>query len=101
MPGIDALQLDAPSSEDASRPADADRDLVPRALGDRDAFANLYARYAERIYWYCYLRLGNRELAEDATSLTFTKALAALPTCREDRFRAWLFRLARNVVVHH
>jgi RNA polymerase sigma factor (sigma-70 family) len=77
----------------------ADDDLVVRARVDRAAFAILYARYADRIYWYCYLRLGDRELAEDATSLTFAKALAALPTCREDRFRAWLFRLARNVVV--
>lgn len=100
MPGSDALQLDAPPSDESDRldGADADRGVVARARADRAAFAILYARYAERIYWYCYLRLGDRELAEDATSLTFTKALAALPTSREDRFRAWLFRLARNVV---
>lgn len=29
---------------------------------------------------------------------TFEKAFTALPSCRDDQFRAWLFTLARNVV---
>ena len=72
--------------------------LVAAAKRDRRAFAPLYHRYAVRVYRYCYRRLGTREAAEDATSLVFTKALAALPTCREETFRSWLFAIAHNVI---
>lgn len=99
MAGTNALRfhpaLDTVRQGDVS---ELDDDLVRRAKRDRDAFAVLYARYSDRIYQYCYLRLGDRAAAEDATSQTFANALAALHTCRDDRFRAWLFRIARNVV---
>jgi len=71
---------------------------VARAQRDPAAFAPLYARYAERVYWYAYHRLGDREAAQDAASATFAKALAALGSCREGHFRAWLYTLARNTV---
>ena len=79
--------------------AGEERELVARAKRDRAAFAALYARYADRVYWYCFRRLADPVAADDAASLTFAKALAALPTCRDDRFRAWLFGIARNVVL--
>lgn len=72
--------------------------LVARAKRDRRAFAPLYARYLTPVYRYCVGCLGSREAAEDATSLVFAKALAALPGCRDDAFRAWLFAIAHNVV---
>lgn len=75
-----------------------DRALVAAAKGDPAAFATLYARYASRVYWFCFRRLADPEEAEEAASLTFAKALAALSTCRDDRFRSWLFGIARNVV---
>lgn len=50
------------------------------------------------MYGYCYHRLGSREAAEDATSLIFTRALAALPTLRGSSFRSWLFGIAHHVV---
>jgi RNA polymerase sigma-70 factor (ECF subfamily) len=73
--------------------------LVARAVGDRRAFAPLYARYLDPVHRYCHRRLGTREAAEDATSLVFAKALAALPTFRGGSFRAWLFAIAHRVVV--
>ncbi|MGH2535162.1 MAG: RNA polymerase sigma factor [Thermomicrobiales bacterium] len=72
--------------------------LVARAKRDRAAFADLYDRYLDRVYRFCVVRLGSRESAEDATRLIFTKALDALPACRDDAFRPWLFAIARNVV---
>jgi RNA polymerase sigma factor (sigma-70 family) len=100
MPVIHASQLTITNVDrvDLSVVEEPDASLITRALIDRVAFAPLYTRYAARIYWYCYLRLGTRELAEDATSVTLAKALTSLPTCQPDRFRAWLFQLARNVV---
>jgi RNA polymerase sigma-70 factor (ECF subfamily) len=78
----------------------SDRELVSRAQdGDRAAFAALYRRYVDAVHRYCFRRLEEREAAEDATSLVFTKALAALPKYRESSFRAWLFAIAHNIVV--
>ncbi len=74
--------------------------LVARAQRDREAFGLLYDRYLDRIYRFCYRRLGTREAAEDATSAVFTKALTALGTYQErpGGFRAWIFTIAHNVV---
>ncbi len=73
--------------------------LVRAAQRDRQAFAPLYARYAEPVYRYCYRRLGDPDAAADTASQVFAKALIALPGCRADAFRSWLFAIAHNVLV--
>ena len=90
-----ALTIDVePSDEEAD-----DAVLVAAAQASRQAFAALYERYVVAIYRYCYHRFGDREAAEDATSLIFTKALAALPRYRPNgSFRSWLFAIAHNTV---
>lgn len=77
-----------------------DEVLVVRARDDPRDFAPLYARYVDPVYRYCHRRLGNRESAEDATSLVFVKAIAALPGYRPGggTFRSWLFAIAHNVI---
>jgi RNA polymerase sigma-70 factor, ECF subfamily len=75
-----------------------DAELVALAQADRQAFALLYRRYLDPVHQYCYRRLGSREAAEDATSLVFTKAFAALPTFRAGSFRSWLFAIAYHVI---
>jgi RNA polymerase sigma-70 factor (ECF subfamily) len=79
---------------------DGDARVVALAKSDPRAFAPLYARYVDPVYRYCYRRLGNPEAAADATSHVFAKALAALPSYREDApsFRSWLFAIAHNVI---
>lgn len=71
---------------------------VARAKRDRQAFAPLYIRYFDRVYAYCYRRVGTAEEAADATSVVFARAMAALPSCREAAFRSWLFAIAHNVL---
>ena len=71
--------------------------LVAQAKQDRRAFA-LYERHVAAVFGYCYHRLGSREAAEDATSLIFTRALAALPSHSSCSFRGWLFGIAHHVV---
>lgn len=82
---------------------EADSVLVARARRDRAAFAPLYDRYVVAIYRYCFRLLGNREAAEDATSETFTKAIAALPRHHERAgsasFRGWLYTIAYNAAM--
>jgi RNA polymerase sigma-70 factor (ECF subfamily) len=69
--------------------------------GDGGAFAELYDRYAKRIYAYHYYRTFRREWAEDLTSQTFVKALEGLHGFRPARgaFSAWLYGIARNCLV--
>ena len=73
--------------------------LVAQAKRSRDAFAPLYITYFDRIYAYCYRRLGNPEEAADATSSIFSRALESLQSCRDANFRSWLFAIAHNILI--
>lgn len=88
---VEVQELPAPGSS-------AEAAIVAQAIHDRAAFAPLYARYLDRVYRYCYRRLGTREAAEDATSQTFERAIDRLESFRGGSFPAWLFTIARNVV---
>jgi RNA polymerase sigma-70 factor (ECF subfamily) len=74
--------------------------LVRAAQRAPCAFEPLYLRYRDRVFNYCYYRLGNRAEAEDAASAVFVKALGHLAGFRDrgDSFRTWLFRIAHNEV---
>ena len=48
-----------------------DAALVTAARINRQNFRPLYERYVRQIHGYCYLRLGSRQAAEDATSEVF------------------------------
>jgi RNA polymerase sigma-70 factor (ECF subfamily) len=76
--------------------------LVARAqLGDVDAFRELYREFAPRVYRFCRSRVLHPADAEDLAQQTFVRAIEALPGY-EDRglpFAAWLFKIARNLVV--
>ena len=78
--------------------------LAARArAGDPEAFGELYELNVDRIYRYVAYRVGTEGEAEDLTEQVFLKAWEAMPRY-EDRglpFRAWLFRLAHNLVIDH
>ncbi len=75
--------------------------LVARARTDPQAFALLYDRYVERVYQFAYRRLASHADAEDVTAQTFHRALEHLDgyEWRGLPFGAWLFRIARNLIV--
>jgi RNA polymerase sigma-70 factor (ECF subfamily) len=77
--------------------------LVARARTDPQAFALLYDRYVERVYQFAYRRLASHADAEDVTAQTFHRALEHLDgyEWRGLPFGAWLFRIARNLIVDH
>jgi RNA polymerase sigma-70 factor (ECF subfamily) len=92
----------APQPAPDPAPGDAALDeaaLVAAARADRQAFRPLYERHVAQIYRYCYLQLGSREAAEDATSDVFLKALAGLDGYRGGPFAGWLFRIAQHTVI--
>lgn len=78
-----------------------DLTLAQRTKSDRAAFGVLYDRYVDRIYGFCLSRLRDREVAEDATSQTFLKALAALQSqpIRGGSVKSWLFTIAYRVMI--
>jgi len=80
---------------------ETDDELVAAARADPLAFTSLYQRYLERIYRYCHIKLEHREAAEDATSQVFLKAFANLHRFQGGVFAAWLYTIARNVVIDH
>ena len=85
-----------------SAPAhDTDGDLIVRtAEGDRDAFEQLYKRYARPVFGLALRRLGDRFRAEDAVQETFTSVWRSARTYRPDRGAGgtWLYAVARNAI---
>lgn len=71
--------------------------------GDADAFARLYDAYVDRVYRFVFFRVSDNAAAEDLTSQVFLKAWENLDgyRMRGRPFGAWLFRIARNLVVDH
>lgn len=91
---------------DAGSFNDSDEALAALARSAPEAFAPLYERYADPIYRYCHRRLRDPDRAADLTSQIFLRALSALPRfdARLDpegggTFRAWLYTIARRIVV--
>lgn len=74
---------------------------------DPDAFGELYDRYAPKIYRYIYFKVSGTTEVEDLTAEVFLKTWeyvqrhGADETKRIKNFRAFVYRLARNIVVDH
>jgi RNA polymerase sigma-70 factor (ECF subfamily) len=96
---------DDPATEETGMDPNDDLALVALAQANIVNFAPLYERYAPDIHLYCLRRLRNPEDAADATTMVFTRAISALPRFRPNpsrpgsTFRAWLFTIARNIVL--
>jgi len=77
--------------------------LVDRAIaGDREAFGELYERYARRVFRHVLYMVNHLHVAQDLTEQTFLRALEAIH--RYERrgvpFLAWLLRIARNLYLN-
>jgi RNA polymerase sigma-70 factor, ECF subfamily len=90
---------DSYSGED---PAPTDADLAAQAATDREAFLTLYDRYVGAVERYVAARTNSSDV-EDLVSATFTRALSQIGRYRPERgaFAAWLFTIARNMIVDH
>jgi RNA polymerase sigma-70 factor (ECF subfamily) len=60
-------------------------------------FADLYGRYAQDVFRFAYYLSANRELADDITAETFTRALTARASVAAGSVKAYLFSIARNL----
>jgi RNA polymerase sigma factor (sigma-70 family) len=85
---------------DIASPRETDAELVTAVLGgDRSAFAQMYDRYADRLYDFCVGMLRDRDGAADCVQDAFCIAATRLAQLREpDKLRPWLYSIARNEV---
>src|SRR6266702_3946755 len=70
--------------------------------GDKNAFGVLYKQYYTRIYRYCRINLYSNLAVDDVCQEVFIRAWKALPkfTIRDGgTFQAFLFRIARNLII--
>lgn len=77
--------------------------LITRAQeGDHDAFGQIYQLFYKRIYRYCYFNLSRNEAAQDVCQETFVRAFKALSSFSQKKggsFQAFLFKIARNLII--
>ncbi len=78
-----------------------DAQLVAGVLaGDREAFAAVYDRYADRLHDFCHSVLRDRDEAADAVQDTFVLVAQRLAQLNDpDRLRPWLYAVARSVAL--
>ena len=70
---------------------------------DEPALSAIFETYYPLLYRYIYQHLRHRATAEDLTSTVFSRMLEQLAKGRgpENHLRAWLYRVAHNLVVDH
>jgi RNA polymerase sigma-70 factor (ECF subfamily) len=81
-----------------------DAKLVEQAqIGNINAIGQLYDQYQPHIYRFVWSRVRHSQTAEDLTGEIFTRMVTHLPTYQitEMPFRAWLYRIARNLIVDY
>jgi RNA polymerase sigma factor (sigma-70 family) len=78
--------------------APSDAQLVAGVLtGDREAFAQVYDRYADRLHDFAYSMLRHREDAADSVADAFVTTVERLDQLRDpDRLRPWLYAVVRR-----
>lgn len=84
-------------------PSDQAR-LVQRAKqGDRAAFAEIYQRHYDAIYAYLFYRLGDPAAAEDLAGEVFVRLVERIANFSYNGrpILAWLYTIARNLLVDH
>ena len=82
----------------------SDADLIARAQhGQVEAFGELYRRYLDPIYRYVRMRVNAESDAEDISERVFLRTFEALDRYEErgHPFSAYLYRVARNLLVYH
>lgn len=77
--------------------------IITKAKSNPAAFASLYEKYFDRIYYYLLRQTDDEELAGDLCSQTFVNALNNIKKyeLRGVPFSAWLYKIASNEVRKH
>src|SRR5579871_6616983 len=69
--------------------------------GDPDRYRELVERYEQQVFAVAWCRLGDRDLAEEATQEAFIKGFRHLGFLSDrNKFAAWITAIARNVAIN-
>ncbi|GAB6094089.1 sigma-70 family RNA polymerase sigma factor [Desulfatiferula olefinivorans] len=75
--------------------------IAKTARGDRDAFETLYRLTSQRVFFYLFRMLQNRELAEDIQIDVYTEVWTNAARFKgQSRVTTWLFGIARNMALN-
>jgi RNA polymerase sigma-70 factor (ECF subfamily) len=70
--------------------------------GDRDAFGQLVARYGDRLMYYVYRLIDDREHSRDVLQETWLEVFRTLGRLEAPAaFRVWLYRVAHHRAMSH
>jgi RNA polymerase sigma-70 factor, ECF subfamily len=75
--------------------------LSNEEMDEAEDFTVAYQSHATPIYRFLYWRTGDHSLAEDLTSTVFERAWRTRRSFHGGSQRAWLQRIARNVLIDH
>lgn len=76
--------------------------LIKKAKnGEPEAFGVIYDLFLDKIYRFIYLKVTNREEAQDLSQQVFVRAWEAINRFEDEGlpFASWLYRIARNLVI--
>lgn len=62
-------------------------------------FTKLFHEHADALYRFAYFRVSDQEQAQDIVGIVFTKAWEKRDTCDDKNPTAWLYTIARNVII--
>ena len=91
-------------TEDCSAKGRAEAELIARLKAyDEAAIRQVYRLHADGIYRYALYQSGDPSLAEDVAGEVFARMIESIGsyTYRGAPFSAWLYRVARNLVIDH
>lgn len=76
-----------------------DEEMIVRIQQGEEAYLeSLIRRYYDDVYYFCWYKTGDSDLAYDCTQETFLKLTRYIHTYAErKKFRGYLFSIARNV----
>lgn len=85
-----------------SRPNKDLSKLVEQARsGEAEAFGHLYDLFLDKIYRFVFLKVSNKQEAEDLSQQVFMKAWENIWQFQDEGvpFSSWLYKIARNLVI--
>jgi RNA polymerase sigma-70 factor, ECF subfamily len=87
---------------DTPKDSEIDALVVAAQEGDKEAFAEIYDAYFDKIYRYVFFRVKPEEV-DDIVETIFIKSWVNLEKYekRDVSFGAWLFRIAHNAVIDY
>ncbi|MFV0395513.1 MAG: RNA polymerase sigma factor [Coprobacillaceae bacterium] len=71
--------------------------LVKEVLNNKDKFELLYSKIINKVYYWCYIIVGNEADAQDATQESIIRIYKKMDMAKDlDKFNAWMHKVVTN-----